>query len=330
MEDLRDLLTTGFSSLDQTLRRTPDERLIPHLVEMWLFTFTSILPYMQAVFLPLDLEFSGHGPLMSADKSREFWGALPAFSSLPTNTNPNRNSHSIVPAGQMLEVRRIVLIAYRDTVILPRFDTLKTLFSRLSLESINSHITHATDNLSSSPDSVNRPATAISLDPSMSSYSSQSTTLLGAESSGARSRAISNVSYGSDPSTTPFSRHPTFDVMPPPPARPFTPSSTHPSIVGLGLGAGRDVAATQHEANAEEGKHVTETVGRMLQCMSVLASVGVVAGAGNAGNEESQEKMEELCRALKLNWLGRGRTGRNRRGLVGARVRREEGNASRL
>ena len=32
--------------------------------------------------------------------------------------------------------------------------------------------------------------------------------------------------------------------------------------------------------------------------------------------------VEELNKLLKLNWLGRGRTGRNRRGLVGGRVRR--------
>lgn len=53
----------------------------------------------------------------------------------------------------------------------------------------------------------------------------------------------------------------------------------------------------------------------MLQCVSVLSSVGV-----RAGNDSSQEKMEDLGRGLKLNWLGRGRTGRNRRGLVGGRV----------
>jgi hypothetical protein len=54
----------------------------------------------------------------------------------------------------------------------------------------------------------------------------------------------------------------------------------------------------------------------MLQCMSVLASVGV----GGGGDEGNQGKMEELTRGLKLNRLGRGRMGRNRRGLVGARV----------
>ncbi|KAG9233893.1 HbrB-like-domain-containing protein [Amylocarpus encephaloides] len=290
VEDLRDLLATGFSSLDQTLRQTPDERSIPRLVEMWLFTFTSILPYMQAVFLPLDLEFSGHGPLMSADTAREFWGALPS------------SSNGNIPAGQALEVRRIVLTAYRDTVILPRFETLKTIFSRLSLESISLALP-PTDILSTSPDSFGRPSTAMSLDPSHGSYGSQATTLLGGGSSGDgsgnRSRAISNVSYGSDSASGLG-----INNMPPPPQRPFTPSSTYP-------------LQRQRERTVEDSsKQITETVGRMLQCMSVLASVGV----GGGGDEGSQKKMEELTRGLKLNWLGRGRMGRDRRGLVGARV----------
>jgi len=56
----------------------------------------------------------------------------------------------------------------------------------------------------------------------------------------------------------------------------------------------------------------------MLQCMSVLASVGI----GSDGEETAQRMMVELGRGLKLNWLGRGRMGRDRRGLVGARVAR--------
>ena len=35
--------------------------------------------------------------------------------------------------------------------------------------------------------------------------------------------------------------------------------------------------------------------------------------------------VEELNKLLKLNWLGRGRTGRNRRGIVGGRVKRAGG-----
>ncbi|KAL3425515.1 hypothetical protein PVAG01_02306 [Phlyctema vagabunda] len=284
VEDLRDLLQTGFSSLDQTLRRTPDDRLIPHLVEMWLFTFTSILPYMQAVFLPLDLEFSGHGPLLSPEAAKEFWGALPGG----------------LPASGSLEVRRIVLTAYRDIVILPRFDTLKTIFSRLSLESLN--LAMPIPARSGSPES--RPATAMSLDPSLASYGSQTTTLLNGgsgDSSGNRSRAISNVSDPANSIGLGISD------------RPFTPSSlSRPSFSSFDR--------AQRQATVEDSsKQLTETVGRMLQCMSVLSSVGGREG----GDDDSQRKMGELCRGLKLNWLGRGRTGRNRRGLVGARVKRE-------
>jgi hypothetical protein len=280
---------------------------------------------MQAVFLPLDLEFAGHGPLMTPDQARDFWGALPRKSSAGFKSNASASNS--IPASQVLDVRRIVLTAYRDTVILPRFDTLKTIFSRLSLESINSHhLQHPpplSDNLSSSPDSFARPGTAMSLDPSLSSYNSQATTLLsGADSSGARSRAISNVSYGSDSAAPAYPRS---DPSMPPPARPFTPSSLG---VGLGVSGGsglgrereRERDMREREVNATESKRITETVGRMLQCMSVLASVG------SGDDEDAQKKMEELCRALKLNWLGRGRTGRNRRGLVGARIRKEDTN----
>ena len=88
-------------------------------------------------------------------------------------------------------------------------------------------------------------------------------------------------------------------------------------------------------------------VGRMLQCMSVLASVGHVPGTGPAATvagvansrpagmgpgaapnsavdtgDDGNRMIEELNKLLKLNWLGRGRTGRNRRGIVGGRVRR--------
>lgn len=66
----------------------------------------------------------------------------------------------------------------------------------------------------------------------------------------------------------------------------------------------------------DSSKRLTEMVGRMLQCMSVLASVGV----GGGGDEDAQRKMVELGRGLKMNWLGRGRTGRDRRGMVGGRV----------
>lgn len=303
LDDLRDLLATGFSVLDRTLRLTPEDRFIPTLVELWLFTFTSILPYMQSVFLPLELEMSGCGVLMTPDQARDFWGNISA---------PNRAATAAI-ASSLPDVRRLVLTAYRDMVVLPRYEMLKTIFSRLSLEFLPSSFGHAAlaspslleHTLSHSPSesqsSVARPGTAMSLDPLVGSYNSSSTTLLGDGSERGRSRAVSNVSFGSHGSDG-LGGGGGGSV------RPHTPSSNVP------------VLATVREQNVEDSKQVTDMVGRMLQCMSVLSGIG---GAGDA-DDEGSKKIEELCKMLKLNWLGRGRTGRNRRGIVGGRVRRDD------
>ncbi|KAK3901515.1 HbrB-like-domain-containing protein [Staphylotrichum tortipilum] len=412
VDDLRELLATGFSSLDQTLRKTPDDRLIPSLVELWIFTFTSILPYMQAVFLPLDLEFAGNGPLMSLEQARDFWGGIPAAASTNDSTpsliqRPGRSqSITVSPASAVLEVRRFVLLAFRDIVILPRYDTLKTMFSRLSLEFLpqslasmalaspplpipgagyHNQAQSINQQLSTSPSDLQqhastslpialggyqyRPNTATSLDPSVASYNSTGSTLLGDSSgSGNRSRAISNVSFGSDGAAHPL--------------RPFTPSSLHAlggnqNNLNLTTTTSNTSSTAHHhhfgsggggsfrDQNVEDSKQVTDMVGRMLQCMSVLASVGIgapsslsaaplaitAAGAGAGSNskdgkegkdaaaaaaaaagsggvrdgEDGNKMVEELNKLLKLNWLGRGRTGRNRRGMVGGRATKRGG-----
>lgn len=326
VDDLRDLLSTGFASLDHTLRKTPEDRLIPSLVELWIFTFTSILPYMQAVFLPLDLEFSGSGPLMNPEQARDFWGGVVAKFPAP-NTHPNGPDFEaqLSPASNVLDVRRLVLISYRDSLILPRYEKLKTIFSRLSLEHLPSSLATLAlasppllnDNvtsLSTSPSDglSGRPGTAMSLDPSVASYNSTTTTVFGNDSNPSRSRAISNVSFGSgvsDPAST-------GSLL-----RPFTPQMREGSDRG-----GREILGSVREQNVEDSKQVTEMVGRMLQCMSVLASVDT--GVNIAGTDEASKMVTELGRLLKLNWLGRGRTGRNRRGMVGGRVRRQENSSS--
>ncbi|KAI9804648.1 MAG: hypothetical protein M1833_006723 [Piccolia ochrophora] len=278
LDDVRDLLETGFSSLEQTLRATPDERLIPQLVDMWLVVFGAVLPYMEAVFLPLNLEFKGRGTVLKGREAQEFWG-MPAV------------GESESPLADTLDVRRIVLLSYRDLIILPRHDTLKTRFSRLSLESING----MSDALSSSPDGSTggRPGTAASLDPGLASFNSQGSTLLNdsSASAGARSRATSNTSsaFGAASSTVSDTL-----LTSPPQIRPV---STTPLPM---------------RANAMESTRITETVARMLQCVSVLASL--------QSGDDAQTKMEDLAKALKHNWLGRGRTGRNRRGFVGTKL----------
>lgn len=299
VDDLRELLWTGFSSLDHNLRRHSEDRLIPNLVDLWLHVFTGVLPYMQAVFLPLDMEFAGVGSLMTPEQARDFWGGVVAQ---PPTESPT-GLVSLAPASAVLDVRRLVLTAYRDVVILPRYDRLKTIFSRLSLEFLPGLASPLPDtSLSTSPSADSshslpfgqRPGTAMSLDPSTASFNSTSTTLLGdMAAAGTRSRGLSNVSFASSSGA-----HSSDSLRPP----------------KLLSGAGSSTSILR-EQNIEDSKYVTDMIGRMLQCMSVLAGA-----AGTGSGDEGTKMVEELGRLLKLNWLGRGRTGRNRRGIVGGRV----------
>ncbi|QDS73963.1 hypothetical protein FKW77_008270 [Venturia effusa] len=281
LEDLNELLQTGFLSLDQTLRTIPDERLVPYLVSMWMLVLSTILPFMQAVFLPLDLEFKGRG-VMTAREAADFWGAALPSDSEVSDPNANKN---IPILGEELDVRRITLLKFRDTVMLPRIDALMAIFSRLSLDSISAGISQ--DPLE--PPSSLRPGTASSTDAALSpfvanSFNSQSSTHLDSASpfsASGRSRATSNTSAGSFHSSVGAHSSRSEGMPPPPPPM--------------------------------DSAQVTEMVGRMLQCVSVLASV--------QSCDEAQSKMETLTKTLKLNWLGRGRTGRQRRGFVGTRSR---------
>ncbi|KAI0999014.1 hypothetical protein K3495_g9185 [Podosphaera aphanis] len=255
-DDLQDLLQFGFSSLDQIIRRSPEARLIPQLVEIWLFTLTTILPFMQAVFLPLDLELMNNFPTNKEDE---------------------------IEQGDT-SVRSMVLRSFRDVAILSRFETLRALFA-LNIEKVPSLVEQS---LSSTSDSApGRPGTSMSFEPSLASQSSQNTILLESLSQTSRSRAISNVS--SRLSTE-------------------SPSKSCFRVRG------------REYASDDGGVLASDMVGRMLQCIGVLASIH--DGPINPGLPDgTEDKMTELVKSLKLNWLGRAKMERDRRGLTGARVR---------
>ena len=88
--------------LDNALSKLTDVRLIPRLVELWNFVFSTVLPYFEAVFLPLQQEFKGNGTILSLREAREVWGT----------------------PDQRLDLRRMALIAYRDSIILPLYTRL--------------------------------------------------------------------------------------------------------------------------------------------------------------------------------------------------------------
>lgn len=318
LEDLRELLYTGFTSLDQTLRPFSDEQLVPTLVETWTFVFSTVLPFMQAALLPLDLEFKGHGTLLPPQEAKDFWAQVTQSSAAEAKTFPN------------LDVRTLVLLHYRDLIILPRHETLLHIFSRLSLDSLNSAAVVPPFQDTAHPQA--RPGTASSsaastaaglgltglgsnVDPS--SFNSQGSTLLDSAAGSSldgRSRATSNTSAGSFHSMPSRGR-----------------AGTNPAAP---VSANNPAAGAQAATPVMDSAKVTETAARMLQCFSVLsrlrgtAKMLVVAGTGAAEREREQDeaevtarKMERLARELKLNWLGRSRMGRDRRGLVGSKAK---------
>ncbi|EFQ99512.1 HbrB protein [Nannizzia gypsea CBS 118893] len=297
IEDLRDLLQTGFASLNYSLIKVPEENIIPHLVNVWVFAFGTVLPFIQATFLPLDLEFKGHGSIMNAREAKEFWGAQPG------------SSDASISAGDALDVRKIVLTSFRDNVILTRYDVLKAAFSRLSLEKMNANINGpptATIH-SATTASASRPSTSAGYETGGGggSYASQPSSHLNAGSfssesaiaSLTRARAISNTS--SNPEHTYPSSYSSFS-----PSQPSILSQTHSHSTNI---------PPPPQLPPTDPSQVTETAGRMLQCICVLASV--------QSDDDAQQKIEELSKSLKHNWLGRGRTGRNRRGFIGTKIR---------
>lgn len=122
LEDVRDLLDSGMRLLDPGLLDPGlnDERSIPRLVEVWSALFGNVLPYFEAVFLPLQRELREEGELVEI-------------------------------VGRGWDVRRLVLMGFRDFVVLPLFSRLRgrlsfpgiRVFDVLLMMVINSVIQHS-------------------------------------------------------------------------------------------------------------------------------------------------------------------------------------------
>lgn len=100
INEFRDFLRVGMHSLDINLRSADDPSFINRLVEVWMVMLTQILPYLEAVFLPLQAEFEGRGQILTPLEAREIWEVIPE-------------------KQQDLTTRRYILMAFRDYVILP-------------------------------------------------------------------------------------------------------------------------------------------------------------------------------------------------------------------
>lgn len=329
LDDLTELLSTGFRSLSA---RIHESMVLIAIKEMWDFVFGILVPTLQAIFLPLDLEFKGCGYLMNKAQAEAFWtsASLPdalLSKSIRASENPFQPG-----LDELLDIRIIVLIYFRDEILLSRYEILRSHFERLSFDSFNAFTayepaTHSPNTASprgafASSDLQPPPARGATFDPGSSTFDSQGSTLLDDASQGNRSRTISNVSsvgFYSNPESEEILtanqhvRHTrNYSAGNAAAAAAAAAGLISPGATLRFVNAAR--ARTHSDAsvtNEADGRVVAEMVSRVLQCLSVIA--GVQTG------DEAQKRIEELREMVRSNWLGRGRTGRNRKGFVGPR-----------
>jgi hypothetical protein len=106
MTEFKELLRLGVYNLDANLQKADDNMLIHRLVETWMFFFNKVTPYVEAVFLPLQCEFQRCGRIIPAQDAGAFWKEV------DEQEGP-------------LEIRRFILMSFRDHVVVPMTDRLE-------------------------------------------------------------------------------------------------------------------------------------------------------------------------------------------------------------
>lgn len=109
IDELYEFIEKGMRSFDVNLSSLPDEKMIHRFVELWTFFFTTILPYIEAVFLPLQAEFND------------------------LEWTTYSHGKDVLKNQTDLDVKRITLIRFRDDIVLPIYERLKVIFTKIPL-----------------------------------------------------------------------------------------------------------------------------------------------------------------------------------------------------
>ncbi|KAK9240092.1 HbrB-like-domain-containing protein [Lipomyces kononenkoae] len=113
INEVRDLLRLGLSAFDPApqVQSLTDNVLVEHVADLWQFFNIAVLPYIQAVFVPLQLEFEGIGSVMTPEQASKFW------------------ERQKVQSVRFNNIKVMALISFRDWIVLPLYMRLKTAFS---------------------------------------------------------------------------------------------------------------------------------------------------------------------------------------------------------
>ena len=105
LADVTDILDGGMMSLDPGLAGIADDRiLVGRLVEIWGFVWRGVLPYWEAVMLPLKSE----------SRRPQGWG-----------DGGGGGLGEEKDLARVMDTRRLALVSFRDNVVLPLFGRLR-------------------------------------------------------------------------------------------------------------------------------------------------------------------------------------------------------------
>ncbi len=142
--DLISLTSTGTLTLNSKLQGLDDSRLLLRLVEVWTFFLGQVLPYCEGCFLPLQTDTTLRSLIASSSSYAGGSGAGGASSSnlglFSSSANLTQSGAALILSGaanaghdqQRIDVRKILLVVFRDQVLLPIYERLVYLFTHLS------------------------------------------------------------------------------------------------------------------------------------------------------------------------------------------------------
>ncbi|TKY85872.1 hypothetical protein EX895_005413 [Sporisorium graminicola] len=139
--DLISLTSTGTLTLNSKLQGLQDTRLLLRLVEVWTFFLGQVLPYCEACFLPFHTDPTLRS-LVAAGSSTYSTSAGGTGSSNPFGTSAHyaQSGAAGILSGaanvnldlQRIDVRKILLVVFRDQVLMPINERLLYLFAHLT------------------------------------------------------------------------------------------------------------------------------------------------------------------------------------------------------
>lgn len=125
-EHLQKLISTGLMGVTMQLQQSEGLQRARELVRVWLHYYDTVMPYMHACMFPLESKLHS-------------WHILRTILARSSALRMQQDEHALpddAGAGPpAMDVRRMLLLAFRDQVVLPVCDWLHSLTSRLDLES---------------------------------------------------------------------------------------------------------------------------------------------------------------------------------------------------